>query len=85
MNKIYIVLKNLKRNIAIAAFLVITTLFVSTQLMAQSPPPPNDGDSGAGGTPVGGTAPIGGGLALLLAFGSAYGGTKVFKVNKDNL
>lgn len=42
-------------------------------LMAQTPPPPNNGDTGAGGsTPVGGGAPISGGLMILISIATAY-------------
>lgn len=41
---------------------------------AQTPPPPNNGDTGnGGGTPVGGGAPIGGGLVILVSVALAYG------------
>jgi len=47
---------------------------------------PNDGNApGTGNTPVGGTptAPIDGGLGILLALGMAYGAKKVYSVRKE--
>ena len=42
-------------------------------VFSQTPPPPNNGESGTSGdTPVGGGAPIHGGIFILLAAGSAY-------------
>jgi hypothetical protein len=39
---------------------------------------------GTTGAPVGGGAPIDGGLTLLLLAGAAYGGRKVYKKVKEN-
>ena len=56
---------------------------------AQEPPhPPGSGGAaapGGGQTPVG-TAPVGGGLELLLALSLVYGGKKVYaaKIYKDS-
>ena len=49
----------------------------SHNLVAQGPPPPPGG--GQGDPP---TIPIDGGLSLLLAAGVAYGGKKVYEMNK---
>jgi hypothetical protein len=62
--------------------------FCSMGLLAQAPPPPNgnnapDGDNTVvGGDSGGGGAPIGSGLAILLALGAAYGGKKVYDFRK---
>ena len=71
-------MKTLKKLIT----LTVLTVALST-VTAQSPPPPN-GDSNPttdGSTPVGrdgGSAPIGGGVAMLVAMGAAYGGKKYY-------
>ncbi|OYT14949.1 MAG: hypothetical protein B7C24_15620 [Bacteroidetes bacterium 4572_77] len=71
-------MKNIKKIIATSTFIILTSLAFS-----QTAPPPNGGDIGEGGdTPVGGGAPIGSGIAFLVAMGSAYGGSKVFKAYK---
>lgn len=55
----------------------------STALLAQGPPDPPV-DPGDGGGPVGGSAPIGSGIAILLSLGAAYGGRKVYKAWKNS-
>lgn len=67
-------------------FVVLFTIFLSMPLLAQDnvPPPPPENASNGGG-PVGGGAPIGGGLAILIAMGAAYGGKKMYDMNKKKL
>jgi len=50
-------------------------------LLAQAPPPPPENAGGSGG-PVGGGAPIGSGLVLLISLAVGYGGKKVYQVRK---
>jgi len=59
-----------------AALIILLTI----NLSAQTPPPPNGGNTPAQGdnTPVGGGAPIGGGLLILVALGAGYGAKKVY-------
>ena len=61
--------------------IIATTILVLAfgTLTAQTPPPPNGGQTPgeAGNTPVGGGAPIGSGIAILLALGAGYGAKKV--------
>ena len=61
------------KNIGIIVFVIgVSSAF------AQTPPPPNGGDTGTGGTtPVGGGAPLGSGLIAMLVLGSAYGAKKL--------
>ncbi len=64
--------------------LTIAITVAAITLNAQTPPSPNgDGSSPTGGghTPVGGGAPIGSGIALLMALGAAYGVRKWRKTN----
>lgn len=75
-------MKTLKKIIT----LTVLTVALSA-VTAQSPPAPNGGsDPGEGNTPVGsdggGGAPIGGGVAMLLAMGAAYGGKKYYDYRK---
>jgi len=67
--------------------LTLAIIAMSAGLYAQTPPPPNN-DNGVptpgNNTPVGGGAPIGSGIVLLMALGAAYGGKKVFQMNKKN-
>jgi len=48
---------------------------------ASSPPPPPPGP-GTGEEPIGGAAPIGSGLVLLISMGAAYGAKKVYNARK---
>lgn len=56
---------------------VILSLGFSTDLIAQPPLP------GGGGNPKPEGVPIDGGISLLLAAGVAYGGKKVYDMNKE--
>lgn len=72
----------MKRNfriVLIAAFLVTAPLL----MMAQQPPHPNGGVNGPGAGPVGGGAPIGSGVVLLVAMGAAYGASKLYQMRKE--
>ncbi len=77
-------MKRIIRILTITAFLATAPLL----LLAQAPPHPNNGNApGTGGhtnTRVGGgTAPIDGGLSILLILGAAYGTKKVFMVKRE--
>jgi len=65
--------------------LVIGFSLSSMALLAQgAPPPPPEGHGGSTNQPAGNTAPIGGGLGILLALGAAYGGRKIYKAWQQN-
>ena len=52
---------------------LILFLMIGSDINAQTPPPPNNGTTDGGGTtPVGGGAPVGSGLAIMLALGLGY-------------
>ncbi len=69
-------MKSLKRTVTLAIF-----VFAVGLLSAQTPPPPNGGNGAPddNNTPVGGGAPIGDGLLVLLAMGTVYGLRKKIK------
>ena len=59
--------------------LTVFTAICSFALLAQSPPPPPPDDPSSGGNgPVGGGAPIGSGIVLLITLAAGYGAKKVF-------
>lgn len=61
------------------------TLLTINLSFAQTPPPPNGGQTPeqSGSTPVGGGgAPIGSGLLILMAMGAGYGAKKVYDFRK---
>jgi len=66
---------------------LITFTLLTINLSAQTPPPPNGGQTPEqnGSTPVGGGAPIGGGLLILVALGAGYGAKKVYDFRKRSL
>ncbi len=47
--------------------------------------PPDPGGGTSGEPPLGGGAPIGGGLFILLGLGAAYGGKKLYDLRKEKL
>jgi len=59
--------------IILAGFLILPLLTI-----AQIKDPGDPDGNPEGGTPVGGGAPIGNGIEILLALGAAYGGRKVY-------
>ena len=63
--------------------LLLLTMFLGWGLLVNAqpgaPPPPPGNGHGQTGNQSGGSAPIGGGLAILLSMGAAYGGRKVYK------
>jgi len=77
-------MKNIIKTLAALITITLLTINLST---AQTPPPPNGGETpGQGGnTPVGNGAPIGSGLAILLGLGAAYGGKKIYERKKEGL
>jgi hypothetical protein len=70
----------MKRNLKIV---VIAALLVTAPLLmlAQAPPHPNGGAApGENNGPVGGGAPIGSGVVMLIAMGAAYGARKLYQM-----
>ena len=65
----------MKKTIQLTMFLVF---FSGLTLLAQAPPNP-PGDAGSGGGPVGGNAPVGSGMVVMLALGAAYAGWKKYE------
>ncbi len=64
----------------------ILTLFVCWVQISNAqgpPPPPGDGHGSTSNQAPGGGAPIGGGIALLLSLGAAWGGKKVYQAYKN--
>ena len=70
-------MKKIIRSIIVVVFLLATPIFMSN-VFADAPPDPGGGGPGTGDLPVGGGAPIGGGLIIMLALGAVYGGKKTF-------
>jgi len=75
------------RGIIISLYIVILFAFIPFQGFGDtSPPPPPPGGHGSNGNQVpGGGAPIGSGVALLIALGLGYGTKKVYDYKKHKL
>jgi len=56
--------------------------FSGLTLFAQAPPTPPS-NAGDGGGPVGGNAPVGSGMVIMLALGAVYAGWKRFEERKQ--
>ena len=64
--------------IVIVAMIVLPVL----EAASSSPPPPPPGGPAPGDIPIGGSAPVGSGLVLLLSMGAAYGAKKLYDARK---
>jgi hypothetical protein len=63
--------------------LSIVLMISGFSLLAQAPPvPPSSANNGGSNGPVGGGAPIGSGVVLLIAMAAGYGGKKVYDARK---
>ena len=65
----------------LTAFLIFAPIVVSN-VFSQVPPPPPPGGGSGNPTPVGGAAPIGSGLVVMLMMGVAYGSKKIYNAFK---
>ncbi len=82
-SKTYRLLRIIKNAIIL---LTIAPVTVFSQNGNGDPPPPPPEERGQNGNqPPGGGAPIGSGVAILLALGAAYGGKKVYDYRKRKL
>jgi hypothetical protein len=63
------------------AFVTAIIFASSTFLLAQGPPNP-PGDPSLQGPPVGGSAPIGSGIGIMLMLAGGYGARKVYDMRK---
>ena len=75
-------MKKTIRNIIITALLIISPMLISNLLAQGDPPLPGGNPYGQPGGPVGGAAPIDGGLSIFLALGAAYGLRKTYQSKK---
>ena len=80
-------MKKIKNIIRIAIVVLFVSVAYTVSAQDGPPPPPGGGSntSGAGGNNLGGNAPIGGGLFVLLGLGAAYGGRKLYSLKNNKL
>ena len=67
-------------NLIITGLLVVVPAIITCA--SAPPPPPPPGGPGGGDQPIGGAAPIGSGLIMLISMGAAYGAKKVYNARK---
>ena len=65
------------------AFAISLFILFSYSAIADNPPPPPGSGSNTQANKLGGKAPVGSGLLLLIGLGAAYGGKKIYD-NKKN-
>jgi hypothetical protein len=65
--------------IIVISFIIVPVI---TATASAPPPPPPPGDPDPSDIPIGGSAPVGSGLILLLSMGAAYGVKKVYDARK---
>ena len=70
---------------AVFALLFTAAMLTSFQGFAATDPPNPPGEHGQTNDQSGGSAPIGGGLFILLGLGAAYGGKKLYDHRKETL
>lgn len=70
----------MKKRIITLSAVILLALAPAATIFAQPNPGQNSGGGGVGGGPIGGNAPIGSGMAVLLALGAAYAGKKAYDV-----
>ena len=78
MNEINPIMKKNILNLILVGLLIIVPVITGS---ASAPPPPPPGP-GTGEIPIGGSAPIGSGLVMLLSMGLAYGAKKFYNARK---
>jgi hypothetical protein len=64
--------------------IMLAGLFLVNELSAQPPRPPRGPGQNDGARPIGGNAPIDGGLSIFLALGAAYGLKKTHQMKKKD-
>ena len=72
----------MKKLISITSILIIS-LFLTMPVFADTGAPGSPPGEPSGAPPIGGGAPIGGGSLILLGMAAAYGGRKVYLMNKE--
>jgi hypothetical protein len=72
------------RKITLLVF-ALCSLTLAQNSFADTNPPNPPGEHGAQENQSGGSAPIGGGLFILLGMGAAYGGKKLYDYRKETL
>lgn len=79
-------MKNIRQIILLSALLLAFTVFVPGAFAQEPPHPPTSGHGVNGNqTPGNNSAPIDGGLGIIIALGIAYGAKKAAARTDDNI
>ena len=62
---------------------LVTITLITVNISLAQPQPNGGNDPGVDNTPVGGGAPVGSGIGILLLLGAAYGGKKAYDFRKS--
>jgi hypothetical protein len=68
----------MKKTIITLSAVILLALAPAAVIFAQPNPGQNSGSTPVGGGPIGGNAPIGSGMVIMLALGAAYAGKKAY-------
>ncbi len=71
-----------RQKIVLTIFFALSLMMTQNSFAGTTPPNP-PGEHGTSGNQAGGSAPIGGGLFILLGLGAAYGGKKLYDHRKS--
>ena len=74
------IMKKVIFNLVLVGLLIIVPVIMVSA--AAPPPPPPPGGPGTSDIPIGGSAPIGSGLVMLISMGMAYGAKKIYNARK---
>jgi len=71
----------------IITLLAVVAISFQLSVLAQGPPPPNNGNGNpnGGNTPVGGGVPVAGGIFILLTLSALYAGKKYFQKKEEEI
>ena len=73
-------MKNIIRTFIVLCFLTLLPIITTAQVMG-----PSDPGSAPQGQPIGGGAPLGSGMFILLGLSAVYGGNKVYQIKDKDL
>ena len=75
-------MKKMVKYLVLTVLLIAGPLFIGSVFSQPLPTDPTIGGGTAGSGPIGGCAPIGSGLIILMALGAGYGTKKIYDARK---
>lgn len=77
--------KTIRQFILVVSIISAAAFFNTLDAQPKPGDPGIGGGAGGGSKPIGGSAPVGSGLVMLLAMGLGYGAKKVYEARKELL